>query len=526
LTQATLSLGDTPPAANALGEFAHLPLERVWADPDQPRKQFDEAFVAQLAESIKAQGVIQPIVVRPTSAAEATYTIISGESRWRASQLAGKETIPALIRRDLTDADIAVMQILENLQRRDLTLIETCEGVTRLVREIGFEKATEQLGMSKSWVSRHSTLGELPPEVLALVQRGQVESIEMAKDLAQLVSLNPKGGAIAVGRLAGTHAHYGQLLHRPPLTAEQLETYTPEQIAEDQQWRENESRPITRVELRAQLNNARREQAIKDRAVEERKANRHDPAAKAEREAAKQKAEKSKADNQRRDDFKKQAEAFEQTHTATLCQALGLKAPKRPTHGWDWREPVVVKCATSLYPGCTAPAKFDNLDFKLDFTDVEPALLRKAHAAGFTLKVAAIIEHDAYITLEQAEALFKILGPKQLKLGTEIACKAHEVAAFVARFAKSNAPAKPKPASTSRTMTSIEQFLLSDAVVEKEGARLKASDLHAAYSRWCKKNKLTPLSLRDNAFGAAITAEGFESKRSNGIVYLGIEVLS
>ena len=112
-----------------------------------------------------------------------------------------------------------------------------------------------------------------------------------------------------------------------------------------------------------------------------------------------------------------------------------------------------------------------------------------------------------------------------LKLGTEIACKAHEVAAFVARFSNGGSgAAKPKSASTSRTMTSIEQFLLSDAVVEKEGARLKASDLHAAYSRWCKKNKLTPISLRDNAFGSAITAEGYESKRSNGIVYLDIEV--
>ena len=520
MSQSPLPL-DTATTATAAGDFAHLPLERVWADPDQPRRTFDEAFLAQLSESIKTQGVIQPIVVRPTSASEVTYTIISGESRWRASQMAGKDSIPALIRRDLSEGDIAVMQILENLQRRDLTLIETCEGVTRLVKEIGLDKAAEQLGMSKSWVSRHSTLAELPPEVLELVKAGKVESIEVAKDLGQLVQLDKKAGAIAVGRLAGTHAYYGQPIHNAP-TAEQLDQLSPEEREKEQNRLEELSRPITRAEIRVQLGQARHAENMKQRAAAERKAKKDDPEVAKEREAEKAKAAKEKADNERRKAFKQQAEAFEQTHTNALCQALGLKAPKRHSYGWDHDTPAVVRCQQHFgsHGSGGVPAKFDTLKFCLDFNDVDVALLKKIKAAGFTSKVKMNIEWDLRITVEQAEAIAKILGEKDVGFHTEIEAKAGEVPAFIARFEKTT---NLKTAALDGAMA-LNDFIAT-RVKKKPDARVKAAVLYEAYEKHCKAIKTQPLPFTSNEYGAVIEANDIEKKRfTEGVHYLHIEV--
>lgn len=523
MSQSTIPLGDAASTTTAAGDFAHLSLDRVWADPDQPRRSFDEAFLAQLAESIKAQGVIQPIVVRPTSVAEATYTIISGESRWRASQMAGKETIPALIRRDLSESDIAVMQILENLQRRDLSLIETCEGVTRLVKEIGLDKAADQLGMSKSWVSRHSTLAELPNEVLDLVKAGKLESIELAKDVAQLVQLDQKQGAVIVGRLKGVLTHYGHATVAPdPERLATLDEAERQRLIDNH---EQHARPPTRADIRAALSSARHAESIKQQAAERRQASKDDPAAIKQRQEAKEEAAKAKATAERRKAFHLQAKEFEQLHTTALSKALGLKVPKRQEHGWAHRTPALVRCRENLsYVHSTVPAKFETLKFCLEFDHVGVDLLRKVKAAGFTSPIKMEIEWGLTISVEQAEAIEKILGSQAVAFSTEIDAKASEVPAFVARFDK---PVSSKPGIGQRTMTSIEQFLLSDAVATKDGERIKAADFHAAYEKWCKKNRLTAFAINHNAFGAAIEAEGIEKKRlSTGWHYLDIQVTS
>lgn len=109
-----------------------IPLGMIFPDPNQVRREFDEEALQQLAESIREHSVIQPIVVRPVDkTGAAPYELIAGERRWRASQLAGKETIPAVIRADLIGQDVSVLQILENLQRQDLSLSETAAGVEK-----------------------------------------------------------------------------------------------------------------------------------------------------------------------------------------------------------------------------------------------------------------------------------------------------------------------------------------------------------------------------------------------------------
>lgn len=517
MTQTSIPLGDTAATATAAGDFAHLPLERVWADPDQPRRTFDEAFLVQLADSIKMQGVIQPIVVRPTSAAEATYTIISGESRWRASQMAGKDTIPALIRRDLSESDIAVMQILENLQRRDLSLIDTCEGVTRLVREIGLDKTADQLGMSKSWVSRHSTLAELPMDVLDLVKAGQLESIDQAKDLAELQRLNAKEATTLVRRLRGEIDVFGQSLAAVQDDAERSE----EERQEAAERRERLARPPTRVEIRAALSTARQAEAIKRQAVVKRQASKNDPAAIEAREAEKAKAAKQKADAERRKAFKQQAVDFEQLHTTALSKALGLKVPKRQDYGWPHGTPAVVRCRDDLsYQHSSVPAKFETLKFGLHFTKVDVDLLRQIKAAGYSTPIKMEIEWGLKLTVEQAEAISKILGSKAVAFSTDIEAKANEVPAFVARFEK-----RAKVASEPLDGAMALNKFIDSRVRQAPDARVKAADFHALYEKHCKAIKVEPLSLNSNQFGAVIDAHRIEKKRLNtGWHYLGIEV--
>lgn len=519
------------PQANS---FADVPLGQITPDPSQPRKVFDQAFLQELAESIRENGVIQPIVVRPSPAGRdgqlhiCPYTIVAGETRWKASAIAGKATIPAIIRSDLTDADIVVMQVLENLQRRDLSLIETCEGVTRLVKEVGFEKAVAQLGKGKTWVSRHSTLTDLPPQVLDLVKSNKVESVDVAKDLAQLVELDGKAGAIAVGRFAGTHTSYGSPIAQATLDAEDLAELSEEERQQERERVERLSRPPTRAEIREQLGVAKRAVEQKQKVQAERQEAKNDPAMAKAREEEKRRADKTKADNQRREQLKGEQKTFEAEQTTALCQALGRKAPVRSPHGFNYDEPLTVQAVDGLYPGSAVPASLNAMKFKLRFKGCNAQMLQRLKSAGFTTKVEVSLAHTVSMTPEVAAALETLLGAKQVQFATEIDCKGAEVPGFIARFkaapaATPKATAKPGGKAT-QTMSSIEQFLHSKALVDKPGARIKAADLHGAYVKWCKGQKLEPLPLNgaNNAFGAAIEEMGIKKIRSNGFHYLDI----
>jgi ParB family chromosome partitioning protein len=161
------------PVHGALAESAgivRLPLERIRRDPRQPRKTFDEEKLRELAESIRTQGLIQPILVRREGA---DYRLIAGERRWRAAQLAALEAIPALIR-EVSDAEAFELALVENLQRTDLNPLEEAEGYRRLIEEFGLtqEQVGERVGRERASVANALRLLQLPAGVKELLASG------------------------------------------------------------------------------------------------------------------------------------------------------------------------------------------------------------------------------------------------------------------------------------------------------------------------------------------------------------------
>lgn len=158
----------TPLKTNLLA-LTHLSPSRL-----QPRQHFDDASLAQLAASIAAQGVLQPIIVREIGAQE--YEIIAGERRARAARLAGLQEIPAIIR-PLSDETALAIALIENLQREDLNPLEEAQGIQRLIDDFSLThaRAADMLGCSRSAVSNLLRLLELHPQVQALIHDGSLD---------------------------------------------------------------------------------------------------------------------------------------------------------------------------------------------------------------------------------------------------------------------------------------------------------------------------------------------------------------
>jgi ParB family chromosome partitioning protein len=167
----------TPAGAD---ELAHLPLDLLQRGKYQPRLDMREESLAELADSIRAQGVVQPIVVRPLAApapgAAQHYEIIAGERRWRAAQIAGLATIPAVIRRVPDEAAVA-MSLIENIQRENLNPLEEARALERLIGEfeLTHQEAADAVGRSRAAVSNLLRLLDLADEVKALVERRDLE---------------------------------------------------------------------------------------------------------------------------------------------------------------------------------------------------------------------------------------------------------------------------------------------------------------------------------------------------------------
>jgi ParB family transcriptional regulator, chromosome partitioning protein len=140
----------------------------------QPRTRMDKESLAELAESIKTQGIMQPVLVRPVSTGR--YEIIAGERRWRAAQLAALSEVPALVR-EVPDEAVLAMSLIENIQREDLNPLEEALGIQRLIKEFGMthEGASQALGSSRSAVSNLLRLLNLPPPVQELLMEGKID---------------------------------------------------------------------------------------------------------------------------------------------------------------------------------------------------------------------------------------------------------------------------------------------------------------------------------------------------------------
>ena len=168
------------------GEAAHMerpraqrkvPIEFLKANPRNPRRQFSEEELGELAASIKQHGVIQPIVVRPVRGAQDRFEIIAGERRWRAAQIAGLHDVP-IVPIDVSDSDAMEIAIIENVQREDLNAMEEAQGYHVLAES--FKRSQEDIakivGKSRSHVANMMRLKKLPDDVQALIASGQLSN--------------------------------------------------------------------------------------------------------------------------------------------------------------------------------------------------------------------------------------------------------------------------------------------------------------------------------------------------------------
>jgi len=151
-----------------------IPVELIRRGRYQPRRNFDEDRLRELADSIAAQGVVQPVVVRPTD--DGRYELIAGERRWRAAQLAGLQEIPAVVR-VVDDQAAMAMALIENIQRDDLNPLEEAGALHRLTEEFGLthQQVAQAVGKSRTTVTNLLRLLDLNPEVKALVEQGRLE---------------------------------------------------------------------------------------------------------------------------------------------------------------------------------------------------------------------------------------------------------------------------------------------------------------------------------------------------------------
>lgn len=157
----------------AVSRMEELEVESIRPNPKQPRTEFDDDALEELADSISTLGLIQPITVRREP--DGKYIIISGERRWRASKLAGRKTIPAYIR-EADDKELHEMALVENIQRQDLNAMEIAISLQRLIDECGVTQETvaQRVGKKRSTVANYLRLMQMCPEVQAALKAGQI----------------------------------------------------------------------------------------------------------------------------------------------------------------------------------------------------------------------------------------------------------------------------------------------------------------------------------------------------------------
>jgi ParB family chromosome partitioning protein len=179
--------------SRAAGGVRTIPVELIEPNPDQPRKTFNEAELAELAESIAEKGLIQPLLVRPLSGPAERYQIVAGERRWRAAQKARLHEAPCVVR-ELTDRETLEIAIVENVQRADLNAVEEARALRQLVETFGHtqEDVARAVGKSRAHVANTLRLLALPDRVLDRLAAGEISAgharaVATAPDPAALV---------------------------------------------------------------------------------------------------------------------------------------------------------------------------------------------------------------------------------------------------------------------------------------------------------------------------------------------------
>ena len=201
------------------GGALSVELDRIVPSVLQPRRHFDSERLQELAQAIRSQGIIEPLVVRPLPAADgaasasadstARYELIAGERRWRAARIAGLAAVPIVVR-ELDDHAALEMSLVENLMREDLNPIDEARGFARLVQgfAMSHDRIAERIGKSRPYVSNAIRLLELPPAVLEMLERGEL-SAGQARPLLALASAEARTAAarrIVEGRISARGA--------------------------------------------------------------------------------------------------------------------------------------------------------------------------------------------------------------------------------------------------------------------------------------------------------------------------------
>jgi ParB family chromosome partitioning protein len=190
---------ESTPDAPAPRPTTTVPIDRIAPNPDQPRRTFGEEELAELAKSIAARGILQPLIVRPDPEKPGHYQIVAGERRWRAAQRAQVHDVP-VIERELSDLEVLEVAIIENIQRADLNPVEEAAGYRQLLEKFGHtqDQLAEALGKSRSHIANAIRLLKLPDEVQAMVRdgnfsAGHARALITASDpvaLARTVAMN------------------------------------------------------------------------------------------------------------------------------------------------------------------------------------------------------------------------------------------------------------------------------------------------------------------------------------------------
>ncbi len=211
----------TEDASNTGNGTAALPISALQAGKYQPRTKMDEAALRELADSIRAQGVLQAILVRPIDNANGsvTHEIIAGERRFRAAKLAGLTEVPVLVR-EVDDQAAAAMALIENMQREDLNPMEEARGVQRLIEEFKFthEQAAEAVGRSRSAVSNLLRLLNLAKPVQSMLMAGDLDmgharallAVDAATQIALANEVVAKKLSVRDAEKLATRASFGQ----------------------------------------------------------------------------------------------------------------------------------------------------------------------------------------------------------------------------------------------------------------------------------------------------------------------------
>lgn len=525
--------------------ITYIPVRRIARDPEQVRKHFDEEALQSLAGSIREQGVIQPIVVRARIGLDESnaglarfdydYRLIAGERRYRAAQLAGLDVIPAIVRDDLSTGQISVLQVVENLQRENLALFEVCDGVERCIAEVGFAETVKQLGKSEAWVSKHSSVMKLDARVVALVRNGRITSVDVAKELATLVEIDDEGGADMLARFAGEDQLTLQGVAGVPDDddKDEVERAAEESAAAEAEFRNN---PPTRAEIRRAIAWAKEEATI----AADRESNRE--LMQQARAPLDDDAEQDSASSSTRDlldpvsETKSEAAARKETvervraaqpawvreRAEQLCRLIG-KPMVETDDDWDGLPFKIRATYINDWNGSPVPLSVLEAVYSLDVDGtldvVAPVLRATGQVEGIDLFVQ--------VSLEEAHAIQRILK-RDLKLDPQFLVQGDVLFKALNAEAARQAPAKEakkKPAKLAGPET-VPAFL--KARVKKAAIparRISPADLHAAYVTWCKSQKIEPISVKHNGWGQAIAEAGIEKIRSDGMWYVGIELI-